>query len=213
MCDPATANAVTRRSLVDRLGPVTTSVARRNASGRLPGGEPCEGELQARFGERALETEPLATAPVPYFTPVEGNQGATAIGGRRSVDPQVSGVAGTGPFKGREYRGMIGSGRGGELGKRNSVVVGGRRGVAGSLNTGRIGGSNGGQEGPAFQGLAQAVQDRQAMLLDGRDVPTDAAEVGSGVRAAERAGDLLLDLDHADVAFRLVVAEGHAEVV
>ena len=57
---------------------------------------------------------------------------------------------------------------------------------------GWIGGSNGGQEGPASQGLAQAVQDRQAVLLDGRDVPADAAEVRSGMLAAERAEPLPL---------------------
>ena len=30
----------------------------RNAAGRLPGGEPCEGEPHARFGKGVLETEP-----------------------------------------------------------------------------------------------------------------------------------------------------------
>ena len=90
-------------------------------------------------------------------------------------------------------------------------VPGGTTGSGRSAERGRR--STGGQEGPAFQGLAQAVQDRQAVLLDGRDIPADAAEVRSGVLAAESAGDLLPDLHHANVAFRLVVAEGHSEVV
>jgi hypothetical protein len=31
---------------------------KRNAAGRLPGGEPCDGEPHARFGKGVLETEP-----------------------------------------------------------------------------------------------------------------------------------------------------------
>ena len=61
---------------------------------------------------------------------------------------------------------MIGSGRGGEKGKRGTVVMAGRRRVAGLVSR-WSGGRNWGQEGPAFQGLAQAVQDRQPVLLDG----------------------------------------------
>lgn len=45
------------RSLACRLGRPPTSVAGRNATGRLPGGEPCNGERYARFGRGELETE------------------------------------------------------------------------------------------------------------------------------------------------------------
>ena len=51
------------------------------------------------------------------------------------------------------------------------------------------------------------------MLLHGRDVSANPEEVRSGARATKRAGYLLLALDHADVAFRPVVSEGHSEVV
>ncbi len=46
-----------------------------------------------------------------------------------------------------------------------------------------------------FQGLAKAVQDRQIMLLDGGDGAAYAGEVGSGLRASEPAGYLLLNRD------------------
>jgi hypothetical protein len=44
--------------LLECLGRQLTRVATRNAAVRLPGGEPCEGEPQARFWEGVLETEP-----------------------------------------------------------------------------------------------------------------------------------------------------------
>jgi hypothetical protein len=40
------------------LGPDANALAERNADGRLPGGEPCEGEPHARFWEGVLETAP-----------------------------------------------------------------------------------------------------------------------------------------------------------
>ena len=103
---------------------------------------------------------------------------------RRSAEPREL-VRSTGGCIG----GMIGSGRGGELSKPNSVVAGGPRGRWQQRGAGRASLPRLGAGSPG------------------------AAEVGSGVRATERAGDLLLDLYHADVAVRLVVAEGHAEVV
>src|SRR6266542_4229432 len=45
------------RSLACRWGRPPTPVAGRNATGRLPGGEPCNGERYARFGRGELETE------------------------------------------------------------------------------------------------------------------------------------------------------------
>ena len=50
------------------------------------------------------------------------------------------------------------------------------------------------------------------MLAHRGDVAADGAEVSRSGERAPRAGDLLLELDHADVAFGLVVVERHGEV-
>jgi hypothetical protein len=50
------------RSLACRWGRPPTPVAGRNATGRLPGGEPCNGERYARFGRGELETEVATVA-------------------------------------------------------------------------------------------------------------------------------------------------------
>ena len=64
----------------------------------------------------------------------------------------------------------------------------------------------------ALQGLAQAVQDGQALLLRGRDIAADGEELLGGRPAAEGAGDLLLGLDRAQIALGLLVAVWHPEV-
>ncbi len=50
-----------------------------------------------------VDRDPRVARVVATQAPVKGNQGATAIGVRRSVNPQVSGVEGAGPFNGCEY--------------------------------------------------------------------------------------------------------------
>jgi len=47
----------------------------------------------------------------------------------------------------------------------------------------------------------------------GKCIAANAAELVGPVRAAETAGDLALDFEHAQVAFGLIVVEGHAEVM
>jgi hypothetical protein len=63
------------------------------------------------------------------------------------------------------------------------------------------------------EGDFKRVEDRAALLAPGG---ADRANATEGVRASigtERARDLLLDLDHAQITFRLIVVEGHGEVV
>src|SRR5690606_34956499 len=45
------------------------------------------------------------------------------------------------------------------------------------------------------------------------NVAANAAEISSALGAAETAGDLVLDLKHAQIAFSLVIVERHAEVM
>ena len=52
----------------------------------------------------------------------------------------------------------------------------------------------------ADQSLFQGSQHSQTLLAQGREIASDAAEGHSASRRAETAGDLLLDLDHADSA-------------
>ncbi|MDW8327554.1 MAG: hypothetical protein RMK99_13410 [Anaerolineales bacterium] len=51
------------------------------------------------------------------------------------------------------------------------------------------------------------------MLAQRREIAANAAELVSSFRAAKAAGDLALDLEHAQVAFGLIIAERHAEVM
>lgn len=50
------------------------------------------------------------------------------------------------------------------------------------------------------------------MVAQGGEVPAEAREGGSAVWAAEAPGDLLLDLQHAQVALGLVVVERHPQI-
>ena len=50
------------------------------------------------------------------------------------------------------------------------------------------------------------------MFATRREVTADAAELASPCGAAETAADLLLQLDHAQVTFGLVVVKGHPQV-
>jgi hypothetical protein len=63
------------------------------------------------------------------------------------------------------------------------------------------------------EGVGESIEDGAALLAPSG---TDRADPAEGVRpriATERARHLLLDLDHAQIAFRLVVIEGHGDVV
>ena len=60
----------------------------------------------------------------------------------------------------------------------------------------------------AAQGRLQGVQQMQALLAQGGQVAANAAKgAGSGL-AAKGAGDFLLHLDHAHIAFGLIVVKG-----
>ena len=56
-------------------------------------------------------------------------------------------------------------------------------------------------------------QERLALLAESRQIPSD-RRIGSGsLVAAEAARDLLLDLESAQIAFRLIVIEGDGQVI
>src|SRR6266581_3913165 len=65
----------------------------------------------------------------------------------------------------------------------------------------------------ANQSLFQSGQHRHALLAQGREIATDAAESLSESLRAETAGDLLLDLHHAEIALGQAIVERHGEVV
>ncbi len=68
-------------------GPVANAMAARNAAGRLPGGEPCEGEPHARFWKGVLETErgPWRRIEPLCGKPQESAAGPTDSGHRASA--------------------------------------------------------------------------------------------------------------------------------
>ena len=65
----------------------------------------------------------------------------------------------------------------------------------------------------ADQGLFQGGQHSEPLLAQGREIATNAAEGHSTSRRTETAGDLLLDLDHADITLGKTIVERHGEVV
>src|SRR3989442_223242 len=65
----------------------------------------------------------------------------------------------------------------------------------------------------ADQSLFQSGEHRQALLAQRREIASDAAKGLSPSRRAETAGDLLLDLHHADIALREAVVKRHGEGV
>ena len=65
----------------------------------------------------------------------------------------------------------------------------------------------------AGENAGQAGEGVVALLAHGGEIATDAAEVVRPGGAAEAAGDLLLDFEHAQVALGQIVVEGHAKVM
>ena len=65
----------------------------------------------------------------------------------------------------------------------------------------------------ADQGLFQSGEPRHALLVQGREIASDAAEGHRTSRGAETARDLLLDLDHAQIALGEAIVKRHGEVV
>src|SRR6266566_7381298 len=65
----------------------------------------------------------------------------------------------------------------------------------------------------ADQDLFQGGQDSEPLLAQRREIASDAAEGRSESLRAETAGNLLLDLHHADIALREAVVERHGKVV
>ena len=65
-----------------------------------------------------------------------------------------------------------------------------------------------------YVGEADAgVKGGEMEFAGGEDIAAETGEVGGAGGGAESAGDFEFDLDHADIAFGLVVVEGDAEVV
>ncbi|EFH83052.1 hypothetical protein Krac_3965 [Ktedonobacter racemifer DSM 44963] len=60
--------------------------------------------------------------------------------------------------------------------------------------------------------LLQCSKDQHSLLAQRREVAANAAEADKAIGCAEAARDLLLDLDHAQVPFGLIVIKGHAEI-
>ena len=67
-------------------------------------------------------------------------------------------------------------------------------------------------EGGAEEHALQRLQGVEVVLACRGDVTADAAEVHKCLDAAKGAGDLLAQLHHPQIPFRLVVVEGHGEV-
>src|SRR5215831_13036705 len=65
---------------------------------------------------------------------------------------------------------------------------------------------------PAQSGL-QSGEQMQALLAQGGQIPTNAAEGNHSGFSAERARDLLLHLDHAHISFCQVIVKRHGEIV
>src|SRR5215831_12794746 len=61
--------------------------------------------------------------------------------------------------------------------------------------------------------LGDGLDDVPAPLFGGGDEGADHRKVGCTGDATEAAGDFLLDLHHAGVAFGLIVGEGHGRIV
>ena len=59
----------------------------------------------------------------------------------------------------------------------------------------------------------QGLQDINALFANGRDIAADVAEDLRAETSAERAGNFLLDLDHAQVTLGQVVIEGNAKIM
>gem|GEM_PF-5983004 len=59
----------------------------------------------------------------------------------------------------------------------------------------------------------EGMEDRETSLVDGGDISADAGEGERTGEAAECARDLLLHLDHTQIAIHQVVVKGDAEVV
>ena len=65
----------------------------------------------------------------------------------------------------------------------------------------------------ANQGLFQGGQHSKTLLAQRREIASDAAKGQGASRRAETAGDLLLDLDHPNIALGKAIVKGHGEVV
>lgn len=56
-------------------------------------------------------------------------------------------------------------------------------------------------------------EQRHVLFAEGREVASDPCERGRADVGAEAAGNLLLDFEHAQVAFGLVVVERNSEII
>ena len=64
-----------------------------------------------------------------------------------------------------------------------------------------------------IQSLLQSRKQRQPLLAQRGEVSSKAAKVDGSRPQTKTAGDLLLNLDHANVALRLRVIKGHTQVL
>lgn len=62
------------------------------------------------------------------------------------------------------------------------------------------------------QRLLKGRPQGKALLTQRRKIATNAAKRGKPLLGAKTAGDFLLDLEHAQIAFCLIVAERHGEI-
>lgn len=62
------------------------------------------------------------------------------------------------------------------------------------------------------EGLLRRCQQRNALFVQGRKIPANPTEHGNTRFGAEAARHLLLDFDHPQSTFRLIVVKGDSEV-
>src|SRR5512135_3088164 len=70
----------------------------------------------------------------------------------------------------------------------------------------------GGKDGMTKQGSLQGGKQRHALLAQGGQVATNASKRLCASPSSEAARDLLLDFDHAQISFRLVVIKRDTQV-
>ena len=62
------------------------------------------------------------------------------------------------------------------------------------------------------QGLVESRQQGKTLLAQRRKIAADATKASEPLISAKATGDFLLDLDHAQIAFGLIVAKWHGKI-
>ena len=63
------------------------------------------------------------------------------------------------------------------------------------------------------QGLLERRQERDALFAQGGEIASDATKHPRSCLLTETARDFLLDFDHANIAFGLVIIKGHSKIL